>query len=945
LVSALLVIPCYSQTQVDLRSQGRNVDFSGASRTKPSKAGATLPATCGVGELFFLTTAPAGQNLYSCGSTNSWSAVSAPLPGFLQGLTGTQGSAKVLQLFGGGSVNSNDCAKFDSWGNLVSAGGPCASSAVTAVFGRTGAVAAQNGDYSFSLISGTAGISQGGTGATTSAGALSSLGAAAAVHTHTLTDLSGITGKKGSGTLLQAFGGGSVNTNDCAKFDSYGSIISAGGPCAAVPSVFGRTGGVIAQSGDYSFSLISGTAGISQGGTGATTGAGALNNLGAAPTVHMHALTDLIGITGKHGNAYALQTFGGGIVYDGDCVKFDASGNLASTGAPCGTGNALSIQGSPVDSTAPSSVGQFYGWDPSVNTLSLFTPGPLLSVTGRTINVATDSIPQYASGAVVPSSCSQYGLLFFQTGGSAGRKLYYCNGTSYEGALTGLADPAANGLLKRTGLNTTAPAVAATDYYAPGSPILSSDLPNPTAGNGGKVQATTCGAGSFVSAINTDSTVACGSPQTGLSDPGANGVLVRTANGVTAARTIAAGSPNIAVAGGDGSSNPTIDLGGTVDLSGKNTLPNQVGVFSGLPLTCKVGQTYFSTSASAGQNLYYCTATNTWTQESGSSSGIGTNQANTFAPGMKQTFQASASTAGVQISCGTLPTTPSIGDIACDANDSNKAKEWNGSAWLTLGFTGTGLADPGANGIVVRTGPGSSTARTIVAGSSNIAISNGTGVGANPTVDIGTSVDFSGKSTTPNQVGAAGGLPSTCSVGQTYFNTSATAGQNLYYCTALNTWTQQTGSSGGGSETTPFVNTTDAGTGADVTEDNLMTYTLPANTLSANGKYLRIRAWGVGGANSPRFSLFFGSTRIAAQHSASSAQSWDMNCVVVRTGSASQYTSCATVVGNNTTLFAEFNTPAESMSGAITIKVTGQNGTAAANQLVQKGLIVEAGNY
>lgn len=42
-------------------------------------------------------------------------------------------------------------------------------------------------------------------------------------------------------------------------------------PTGGVVSVFGRSGAVTAQSGDYSFSLISGTAGPTQGGTGLTT--------------------------------------------------------------------------------------------------------------------------------------------------------------------------------------------------------------------------------------------------------------------------------------------------------------------------------------------------------------------------------------------------------------------------------------------------------------------------------------------------------------------------------------------------------------------------------------------------------------------------------------------------------------------------------------------------
>lgn len=88
-------------------------DASGASATKPAKSGATLPATCNIGEFFFNTAAAAGQNLYLCAATNTWTQV-------------TSG----------------------------------ASGAVNSVFGRTGAVSAQSGDYGFSQLSGTANSGQ-----------------------------------------------------------------------------------------------------------------------------------------------------------------------------------------------------------------------------------------------------------------------------------------------------------------------------------------------------------------------------------------------------------------------------------------------------------------------------------------------------------------------------------------------------------------------------------------------------------------------------------------------------------------------------------------------------------------------------------------------------------------------------------------------------------------
>ena len=51
-------------------------------------------------------------------------------------------------------------------------------------------------------------------------------------------------------------------------------------------------------------------------------------------------------------------------------------------------------------------------------------------------------------------------------------------------------------------------------------------------------------------------------------------------------------------------------------------------------------------------------------------------------------------------------------------------------------------------------------------------------------------------STKPARSGTT--LPSTCSLGEQFFKTDATAGQNLHFCTAVNVWTQMSGGAGGG---------------------------------------------------------------------------------------------------------------------------------------------------
>ncbi len=71
--SLIFVAAGWAQTQVDLRTQSRNVDFSKAATTKPAKTGTVLPAACSAGEIFFNLSAPSGAALYNCQATNVWS--------------------------------------------------------------------------------------------------------------------------------------------------------------------------------------------------------------------------------------------------------------------------------------------------------------------------------------------------------------------------------------------------------------------------------------------------------------------------------------------------------------------------------------------------------------------------------------------------------------------------------------------------------------------------------------------------------------------------------------------------------------------------------------------------------------------------------------------------------------------------------------------------------
>src|SRR6185369_15031901 len=109
---------------------------------------------------------------------------------------------------------------------------------VTSTFGRTGAVTAQAGDYTFSQISGAAAVGQ--------------LPATGGDLNGTLTSAR-VTGLQSRPVASSAPSTGQVLSWDGAQWAP--SSAASGG----VISMFGRTGAVTAQTGDYTFAQISGS--------------------------------------------------------------------------------------------------------------------------------------------------------------------------------------------------------------------------------------------------------------------------------------------------------------------------------------------------------------------------------------------------------------------------------------------------------------------------------------------------------------------------------------------------------------------------------------------------------------------------------------------------------------------------------------------------------------
>lgn len=210
--------------------------------------------------------------------------------------------------------------------------------------------------------------------------------------------------------------------------------------------------------------------------------------------------------------------------------------------------------------------------------------------------------------------------------------------------------------------------------------------------------------------------------------------VVKSASGVRSAAT--AGSDYSAPGTTETTSGDRTFTGAVVATGASSTAPNKSG--TSLPGTCTVGQTYFKTDATAGQNHYGCTASNTW-----SVLGAGDVSSNT--------------------------STSVDGEVALFSNTGGKTIK---RATLTAS--------------VVKSASGVQSAAT--AGSDYSAPGTAETTSANRTF-TGALVATGASRTAPNKSGTS--LPATCTVGDTYFKTDATTGRNVYGCTSTDTWTVQ----------------------------------------------------------------------------------------------------------------------------------------------------------
>jgi hypothetical protein len=140
------------------------------------------------------------------------------------------------------------------------------------------------------------------------------------------------------------------------------------------------------------------------------------------------------------------------------------------------------------------------------------------------------------------------------------------------------------------------------------------------------------------------------------------------------------------------------------------------------------------------------------------------------------------------------------------------------------------------------------------------------------------------------------------------------------------------------------LDTTSGATIADTAETTLITYTLPANTLNVDGKGLRIKVAGgtLNDANGKTIRLYFGSTVLMSNDVTTTPnnQSWVFEGEVFRTGATTQKCISKGMVGAAPQT-ATYTGAGETLSSAIVIKVTGQNGSAVANEITAQLMKVE----
>lgn len=133
--------------------------------------------------------------------------------------------------------------------------------------------------------------------------------------------------------------------------------------------------------------------------------------------------------------------------------------------------------------------------------------------------------------------------------------------------------------------------------------------------------------------------------------------------------------------------------------------------------------------------------------------------------------------------------------------------------------------------------------------------------------------------------------------------------------------------------TTSFATVTQA-------KETVATIALPANSMSTNGKSIRVVVWGITAANAnvKVVTIDFGATTVSTLSNATNGGNMVVEAIITRTGAATQEAIGWGVTG--TVASSTRTTPAETTTGAINILATATTVTAAGD-FTFKGMVVE----
>lgn len=265
-----------------------------------------------------------------------------------------------------------------------------ASFPVTTVFSRTGDITAQSGDYSFSLISGTASVGQGGTGSGTASGARTNLAVPGLAVANVFTANNTFQNNKLCFQL------------DCAAVSGTTGILQFDGTNLFTASYV--TGGVShAASISVDSATLATPLSIANGGTGATSASAALAALGAAPLASpafTGTPTASTPTTSDNTTKLATTAF----------VKAQAYAPIAS---PTFTGTASAPTPSTADNTtkiATTAYVQAQGFAPLASPTLTGTPlAPTAAGGTNTTQIATTAFVQTAVSSVTGAVTSVFG--------------------------------------------------------------------------------------------------------------------------------------------------------------------------------------------------------------------------------------------------------------------------------------------------------------------------------------------------------------------------------------------------------------------------------------------------------------------------------------------------------------------------------------------------------